>query len=93
MSLSSVPNSLMSALGRDVHTLLDRGSPARSPPVAGQGAHPDGQPRQPHQLRLIGSPSTTSSVTKKQQEIRLDTSSLEANAALSYLLSVSALSL
>ena len=47
------PLNLFLSPGRDLDSLLDRDSPSRSPAVAGQGAHPDGQPEQPHLLSLI----------------------------------------
>lgn len=43
----------VSSAGRHLDALLDRDSPARALAVAGQGAHPDGQPAQRHQLGLV----------------------------------------
>ena len=43
----------ISPTGCDFDPLLDRGPPARTPPVAGQGAHPDGQPPEHHLLCLL----------------------------------------
>ena len=39
--------------GRDVDALLDRDPPGRTPPVAGQGPHPDGLALQPHHLSVL----------------------------------------
>lgn len=40
----------------DQHPLLDWGTPARPPAVAGQGAHTDGLPQHPLLQRLLGKP-------------------------------------
>ena len=39
--------------GRDLDSVLDRNPPARPPAVAGQSPHTDGQPQQPHLLRVL----------------------------------------
>ena len=63
------PSSTMYLIsGRDLDPVLDRDPPARPPAVAGQGADPDGEPQQPHLLRVVTtqhrtSPPTTFTVT------------------------------
>ena len=39
--------------GRDVDSVLDRGAPSRTSPVAGQGVDADGKPPEHHLLRLL----------------------------------------